>query len=78
MRRDSAQHSAQPTAYKTNLHQRMLTFLMILLLVNMYVGAPNNQCPTYGHVEVGVATGPVGDPGEGVGHQHILDKVRVN
>ena len=51
---------------------------MILLLVNMYVGAPNNQCPTYGHVEVGVATGPVGDPGEGVGHQHILDKVRVN
>ena len=25
-----------------------------------------------GHMEVSVATGPVGDPGEGVGHQHIL------
>jgi hypothetical protein len=28
--------------------------------------------PTYGHVEVGVSAGPVGDSGEGVGHQHIL------
>ena len=25
-----------------------------------------------GHVEVSVAAGPVGDPCEGVGHQHLL------
>ena len=35
------------------------------------LGAPH-QVPD-GHVEVGVAAGPVGDPGEGVGHQHVLN-----
>jgi hypothetical protein len=33
---------------------------------------------TYGHVEVGVAAGPVGDAREGVGHQHVLQPVTLS
>jgi hypothetical protein len=33
---------------------------------------------TYCHVEVGVTAGPVGDPGEGVGHQDILNTIHID
>ncbi len=33
---------------------------------------------TYCHVEVGVTAGPVGDPGEGVGHQNILNTIHIH
>ena len=36
------------------------------------LGAPDQVAD--GHVEVGVATGPVGDPGEGMSYQDVLEK----